>query len=195
MSDISLRCKCGHVVGVADGVSPSEGLRFVCYCEDCRAFARFLDRPDVLDSAGGTDIFQLAPARVKLLSGVDALRCVQLSAQVFRWYADCCRTPLANTAGPSFPIIAISHAFMDHDASGASRDAALGPPLCRLYERSATGPLPTDAPPPPSLRVFIRRGVLLLRWRLRGLHRPNPFFDDRDVPRAQPQMHAAPSFP
>jgi len=183
MSDIALRCKCGHVVGVAENVSPSQVFRFICYCADCRAFARFLDRPDVLDSAGGTEIFQLAPARVKLLAGVDALRCVQFSAKVLRWYADCCRTPLANTAGPSFPLIAISHAFVDR---GVSYDPVLGPPLCRIYERSATGPLPADAPPPPSIRVFMRRSVMLLRWWMRGLHRPNPFFNERYAPRAHP---------
>jgi Family of unknown function (DUF6151) len=51
-----LRCQCGRVSGVATNVSPSTGFRFVCYCKDCQAFARFLDRPDVLDPAGGTDI-------------------------------------------------------------------------------------------------------------------------------------------
>jgi len=49
--------------GVASDVSPSTGLRFVCYCKDCQAFARFLERADVLDPAGGTDIFQMPPAR------------------------------------------------------------------------------------------------------------------------------------
>ena len=56
--DLPLRCKCGHVRGVAVDVSPSTGFRFVCYCGDCQAFARFLRRTDVLDAAGGTDIFQ-----------------------------------------------------------------------------------------------------------------------------------------
>ena len=60
----------GRMRGVARNVSPSTGLRFVCYCKDCQAFARFLDRADVLDPAGGTDIFHMAPGRVKLtLSG------------------------------------------------------------------------------------------------------------------------------
>jgi Family of unknown function (DUF6151) len=49
------------VRGVASDISPSGGLRFVCYCGDCQAFARFLDRADVLDAAGGTDIFHMPP--------------------------------------------------------------------------------------------------------------------------------------
>jgi hypothetical protein len=137
-------------------VSPFDGLRFVCYCKDCQAFARFLERPDVLDPAGGTDIVQMAPGRVKLTAGTNAVRCLRLSDKgVLRRYTDCCRTPIGgNTAAsPRFPLIAIIHSFMVHGAD-SHRDEVLGAPLCRIYERSAVGPLPPDAPPPPSLQVF-----------------------------------------
>jgi hypothetical protein len=190
-SDLALRCRCGHLRGVASGLSPSSGFRFVCYCTDCQAFARFLDRADVLDGAGGTDIFQMPPGRVKLTAGDDdALRCVNLGSRgVFRWYSDCCRTPIANTAGPRFPVIGVIHSFMDHAADGRSRDAVLGPPLCRIFERSATALLPESAPPPPSFGLFARRGPALLGWWLRGLARPSPFFDERTgAPRATPRV-------
>ncbi|MBV8654272.1 MAG: hypothetical protein JO255_22620 [Alphaproteobacteria bacterium] len=177
--DLSLRCRCGHLRGVATDVSPRAGFRFICYCRDCQDFARFLERPDVLDAAGGTDIFQMPPGRLKLTAGTDAVRCLQLSGKVFRWYSDCCRTPIGNTAGPRFPVVGLIHAFMDHDEDGRSGDEALGPPRCRLYERSARGPLPPDAPPPLSLSLVARRTSRLLGWWLRGLGRPNPFFDDR----------------
>jgi hypothetical protein len=169
---------------------PSSGFRFVCYCKHCQAFAAFLDRPDVLDPAGGTDIFQMAPARLKIAAGVDALRCLRLSDKgVLRWYTDCCRTPVANTAAvPRFPILAVIHSFMDHRGHGRSRDEALGPPLCRIYDRSATGPLPQNPPPPPSLGVFGRRARLMLGWWARGLARPSPFFDPRTgAPRSEPR--------
>ena len=120
--DLPLRCQCGHVRGIASDVSPSSGFRFVCYCEDCQAFARFLERLDVLDPAGGTDIFQMPPARVKLSAGTDAVRCLRLSDKgVLRWYADCCRTPIGNTAAsPRFPVIAVIHSFMVHEADGGA---------------------------------------------------------------------------
>jgi hypothetical protein len=168
------------VRGVAREVAPHTGFRFVCYCTDCQALARFLERPDVLDAAGGTDIVHLPTARVTLTAGVEAVRCISFSTKVLRWYADCCRTPLANTAAsPRFPIVALIHAFMDHEAHGRSRDAVLGRPLCRIYGRSAIAPLPPDAPAPPSFGVFMRRAAKLLGWWARGLGRPNPFFDDR----------------
>jgi len=190
-SDLPLRCQCGQVGGIASNVSRSGGFRFVCYCNDCQAFARFLERPDVLDPAGGTDIFQMPPAHVKLTAGADAVRCLRLSdRRVLRWYTDCCRTPIGNTAtSPLFPVIAVVHSFMVHGADGRSRDDVLGLPLCRIYERSAVGPLPSNAPAPPSLGVFAHRASKIFCWWLLGLGRPSPLFDDRtNTPRAVPRI-------
>jgi hypothetical protein len=189
--DLPLGCRCGRVRGVASNVSPSGGFRFVCYCKDCQAFARFLERLDVLDPAGGTDIFQMPPRRVKLTAGTDAVRCLRLSDKgVLRWYTDCCRTPIGNTASsPRFPVIALIHSFMVRGADGRSRDEVLGPPLCRIYERSAVRPLPPNAPAPPSLAVFARRASKIFGWWVRGLGRPSPLFDDRtNAPRAVPRV-------
>jgi len=189
LQDFPLRCRCGHVRGVASKVAPSAGFRIICYCQDCQAFARWLGRPDVLDGAGGTDIFQMPVGRMKLTAGTDAVRCLRLSGKVFRWYTECCRTPIGNTAGPRFPVVGLVHSFMSHDADGRSRDEVLGAPLCRIYERSAIGPLPPDAPPPPSLSLFVLRASRLLGWWLRGLGRPNPFFDDHsNAPLCAPRV-------
>jgi hypothetical protein len=184
--DLPLRCRCGRVKGMAREVSPSAGFRFICYCKDCQVFAHFLERADVLDAAGGTDIFQMPPGRVTLAAGTDAVRCLRLSNKgVLRWYAACCRTAIANTADRTgFPVIGVIHSVMDDAfpenlAVGRSRDEVLGPPLCRIHERSAVGPLPPTAPLPPSFRVFARRGAKLLGWWLRGRHRPSPLFDER----------------
>ena len=88
---------------------------------------------------------------------------LSLSRKVFRWYTDCCRTPIANTvAGPRFPVAALIHSFMDPGSEGRLRDEMLGPPLCRIYERSAIGPLPPTAPARLSLGVFARRALKIL---------------------------------
>jgi hypothetical protein len=130
--DLMLSCRCGHVRGVAQATAPSTGFRFICYCADCQAFARLLERPDVLDAAGGTDIFQMPAGRVKLIAGADAVRCLAFSRKVLRWYADCCHTPLGNSGGPRFPVVALIHSFMRPEDSGRARDDILGPPLCRI---------------------------------------------------------------
>jgi hypothetical protein len=192
-SELPLRCRCGHVRGVAGGVAPSAGFRLICYCKDCQAFARFLERADVLDEAGGTDIFQMPPRRMKITAGMDALRCLRLSDHgVYGWYADCCRTPIGNTYGPRVPMIGVIHSFMDHQADGRSRDVVLGPLLCRIFERSAVGLLPPTAPPPPSFGLFLRRVSRMLAWWVCGLARPHPFFDGRtNAPCSAPRVLTA----
>ena len=189
--DLPLRCQCGRVRGVASNVSSVSGFRFVCYCKDCQVFARFLQRPDVLDAAGGTDIFQMPSGRVKLTAGTDAVQCLRLSEKgVLRWYTNCCRTPIGNTAAtPRFPVIALVHSFMANGAAGRSRDAVLGPPICRIYERSAVASLPPNAPAPPSLGVLARRASRIFGWWATGLGRPSPLFDDRtNAPRTVPRV-------
>jgi hypothetical protein len=91
--DLPLQCRCGHVRGTANEFAPSGGFRLVCYCKDCQRFARFLDRADVLDAAGGTDIVQMPPGRVTLTAGIDAVRSLRFSNKVFRWYSDCLPDP------------------------------------------------------------------------------------------------------
>ncbi len=194
---LPLRCRCGHLRGVAHEVAPSAGFRLVCYCKDCQAFARFLDRADVLDAAGGTDIFQMAPGRVRLTAGADAVRSLRFSNKVFRWYTECCRTPLANTASTArFPVLGLIHSFVSGELHSRSRDEALGPPLCRIHEGSAIAPLPANAPAPASFGVFALRAAKLLGWWARGVGRPNPFFDNRtnaplSIPRALTQSERA----
>ena len=62
-------------------------------------------------------------------------------------------------------------------------------PVCRLFERSAIGPLRRNAPPPPSFGLFAHRGAKLIGWWLRGLGRPNPFFDEHTgAPLAAPRV-------
>src|SRR6202158_3966466 len=129
--DLPLRCRCGRMRGVASNVSPSSGFRFVCYCKDCQAFARFLYRADVLDPAGGTNILQMPPGRVKLTAGTDAVRCLRLSNKVLRWYTECCRTPIANTA--AWPASRSSASFIP---SWTGRPAVV-PGTTRSVRRSA----------------------------------------------------------
>jgi len=189
-SELLLRCRCGRVRGTAQPVSPRDGLHLVCYCRDCRAFARFLEKADILDAAGGTDIFQMPPARLRFDAGSDVLRCMRLSEKgILRWYTDCCRTPIGNTVGPRIPIVGVVNSILGDAVDGRSRDEVLGRRLCRVHERSAVGPLPPSAPPPPSVRLFVPRAFMMLGWWMRGLARPSPFFDERTgAPRVEPRV-------
>ena len=176
---VSLRCSCGRVRGIASDVSPDHGNRVICYCDDCQAFAHFLERADLLDAAGGTDIYQLATGRVLITEGAEALRCVRLSPKgLHRWYTDCCKTPVGNTAS-SAPFIGMPNLFMDHETDGLSRDDALGRPVAFVQARYAIGPVPAEAQPRIKLWVFVRMIRLMLGWWVTGLGSPSPFFDPK----------------
>ena len=174
--DLPLQCRCGTVRAIGRGVTPDVGNHCVCFCDDCQAFARFLGRADkVLDPNGGTDIFQLSPARIEFTGGVDRVACMRLSPKgLARWYASCCNTPIGNTmATPGIPFVGVIRAFVPEPAS-----VALGPIRARVYRQCATGD--KAAIPPnhqPQWRMLLRVIGLLLGWRLRGDHKRSPFFD------------------
>ncbi len=190
MRDVPLRCRCGRVRGVATEVSPANGNRLVCYCDDCQAFARFLEHPGVMNAEGGTDIFQVAPSRIKITEGTEALQCVRLSEKgLFRWYAGCCRTPAGNTFSARVPFVGIIHSFMDHEADGRARDDVLGRPIGLIHGRFALGGLPPNGHRTASLRVVARCGRVMLGWWIAGKGDPSPFFDPRTrAPRIEPRV-------
>ena len=174
--DLPLQCRCGAVRGIAHGVSPAIGNHCVCYCDDCQAFAKFLGRArDVLDPNGGSDIFQVSPARLELTAGVERVACVRLTPKgLARWYTSCCNTPIGNTmATPGIPFVGLIRAFVPEPTG-----AALGSIRARVHRQFATGDraaIPPDNQP--QWRMLLRVIGLMLGWRLRGDHKRSAFFD------------------
>src|ERR1700723_3237916 len=133
-TEVRLRCRCGKVRGVARAVSPEKGSRLVCYCLDCQAFGDFLEQPGAPDVRGGTEVFHTAPARIQITDGASELRCMRLSDKgMYRWYTECCKTPIGNMVSPKLPFIGLIDAFMDHAGDGRSRDEVLGRPRVYLF--------------------------------------------------------------
>ncbi len=173
--DLSLQCRCGAVRAVLRGVAPEIGNHCVCYCKDCQAFAKALDRLDVLDTNGGTDIFQLSQARFEFTQGVDRVACLRLGPKgLARWYASCCNTPIGNTmATRGIPFVGVVRAFLREPAGDA-----LGPIRARGFRESATGDLAAIPPDNQALwSMLVRVFALMISWRLRGDHKRSPFFD------------------
>ncbi|MBW2282359.1 MAG: hypothetical protein JRG76_12200 [Deltaproteobacteria bacterium] len=181
--------------GVARGVSGERGNRLVCYCDDCQSFAYFLERPDeILDAHGGTDIFQMSPARLDLTDGLEHLACMRLRPSgMLRWYADCCRTPIGNTpASRQAPFVGLIHSCSDAP-QGTSRDDVVGPVRARVNARFARGDRARlDAHDRAPLSLIVRFVGLLLWARLRGDQSRSPFFDAQSgEPSARPRVLTA----
>ncbi len=189
-TDVPISCSCGSLRGVARSVSRRSGNRLVCYCDDCQSFAEFLGRADeILDTHGGTDIFQMSPARLEITEGGNRLACVRLTPKgLFRWYADCCKTPIGNTLPTrQVPVIGLIHSCMNTE--GRSRDETLGPVRAGVNGRYATGDrTEINAHDRAPLSVLFRMSRKLLGWRLRGDHNRSPFFDNTGAPTVVPRV-------
>lgn len=184
--NVALRCRCGELEGHL--ASPETALRAVCYCRDCRAYAYFLERaPELLDARGGSDVIATQPRHVRITRGIERLACMSLSDNgLYRWYASCCRTPIANTPrNPKMSYAGVCVACLA--LAPAQVDATFGPATTRIQTASATAPVE-----PTRLRAFTAGLAImreLLRTRLSGQWRENPFFKPgTDTPRAAPRV-------
>lgn len=191
--DLTIRCTCGALQGVARGISPKAGNHAVCYCDDCQAFAHFLGRAaEILDAHGGTEVFQMSPAALSITAGSERLACMRLTDRgLFRWYAGCCNTPIGNTMQTSqLPFVGMVHLCIRPPAEDPTLERALGPVQVWSFRRYAKGDgaaLPADRVPIPLM--VLRLLGSMLKWRLRGDHRRSPFFEPRTgTPIASPRV-------
>ena len=169
-----LRCRCGHLHGSVMPARSSQ--RVVCYCRDCRAFARHLGGNDVLDAQGGTEIVASLPSKLHFGAGSDALACLSLSPRgLLRWYAACCNTPIANT--PRNPKIAYAGLVHTCLAQGTPPlQQSFGPLRMAVNIGSALGPV-RKTPTLATAASLFGLATTLLTARTGGGWRNNPFFD------------------
>jgi hypothetical protein len=185
---LPLRCRCGAVQGSIVDVAPERSTHVICYCDDCQAYIGYLERDDVLDAQGGSEIFQITPAQLRISSGAEQLRCMRLSEKgLLRWYTGCCKTPIANTmASARVPFAGMLVCFVDASADAQLRERALGPIVARAHGRYARGGMPEGAHRRFPLSWMLRIMRLQTRAWLEGKHRPSPFFDAAGAPVSAP---------
>ena len=185
--DIPLKCRCGRITGALEDVSPPVVNRLVCYCQDCQAFAHFLDQDaQVLDVHGGTEIVQMAPSRFHIDQGIDQVACMRLSDNgIFRWYASCCNTPLGNTGGFGMPFVGVIHSCLPKD-NDDQKEAAFGRVRGAVHGRFARGDYDPGGMPLSLIARFLK---LILKGKLTGEQKRSVFFNaENKVPRAAPKV-------
>ena len=167
-----LRCRCGTLQGQVD--TGRVAARAVCHCKDCQAFGHFLG-PGTLGAAGGTEVAATLPAAVRFDAGLEHLACMSLGPRgLYRWYASCCRTPVGTTPrDPRTSYLGLIRACVD--ASPEEMDQALGPVKAHVNTESATAPVTPNGLA--TAGVVAKVGWMLLKARMGGGYRDNPFFD------------------
>jgi hypothetical protein len=173
--ELELSCRCGAVRGRVTRATPHSVNRILCYCDDCQAYVHWLQRADLLNPQGGSDIVQVPPASLRFERGHEHLRALRLSPKgMYRWYASCCNTPVGNTPQPSLPFVGIlAQSFV----GGPGRlETLVGPARGTFMGKFAVGELPAGPARFP-IGVVLRFVTSLLRWRLTGQTWPHPFFE------------------
>ena len=175
---VKLGCKCGQVEGTLE-VHKKDSFHVECMCCDCQVFVDHLKNQHVLESYGGTELFQTYPSYVTITKGIENIACMRLTPNgLLRHHTTCCNTPVGNMmAGPKMPFIGIPTAFMKF-ASDEDKNEILGPVTMRAFGKYANGEPPYDAYDSfpksylPRILYFILKGKFLKRYE------PSPFFKD-----------------
>ena len=170
-------CDCG---AVEIEITPPKGTRALCYCRDCQAFLRHLDRLDLTDHAGGTDLFQTTANSVRITRGDEKLAALRLSSKgPIRWYTSCCSTPMCNTgASRALPLASFTTA-------GFKTQSAIGPVQAHVNLKGATAHVEN---PVGSLRALIVAFLpRALKSLFTGAFRKSPFFDDKGRAKVKPK--------
>jgi len=145
-----------------------------------------LNRADLLDAAGGTEVVPVYPAEIEIVSGREVLQCLRLSPNgIYRWYAGCCNTPVANTK-PGFPWAGVVHRMYSVQDPGYLQ-RTLGPIKSRIKGRFARGTPPSGTAADIDLKGFKTVLPFLLKGMLLGKGKHSPFFQqDGRTPIVQP---------
>ena len=163
----------------------------MCLCDDCQAYVHWLGRANEnLDQNGGTEVFSVAPAHLQITGGFENLNCVRLSQKgMYRWYAGCCKSPVANSMPPpKIPFAGVHRAIFDFGGDERKRGEVMGPIRAKVQGKFGIGPLPPDVFRSTPIGLILRTIGFLLVGAFKKQHRPSPFFDDKGEPKVQPYV-------
>lgn len=104
-----IECDCGKFKAELEHFPANSPGRLVCYCDDCQTYLERLQREDLLDPYGGTQVIPVYPNDFKIQRGQEYLQCNILEQKgLHRWSTTCCNSPVANTKA-KFPWVGIPY--------------------------------------------------------------------------------------
>lgn len=170
-----IQCECGAFQAELTVFPQGSPGRMMCYCDDCQAYLKYLNRADLLDPSGGTEVLPFYPADVKIVSGVDQLRGTQLTPNaVYRWSTKCCNSPVGNTRPGTSWLGIPRNMFTVKDPQ--LLDKTFGGIRARIMGKFATGPVPKGTPDKMNFSAALAVLPFMLKGKLGGKAKPSPFF-------------------
>jgi hypothetical protein len=173
---MDVECDCGSVKGIVQSKN-LKGYRAICLCDDCQAYVHYIQRTDILDANGGTDIIPVMPLHYTFQSGIEHLKCIRLSSKgMFRWYASCCNSPMGNSMSSSaIPYVGVPAHVFAKKYSAEQIEIEFGPIRERIQAKYAKGALPPLSQKKVSF-IFLLRVIKLITFALLiGAGKPFPF--------------------
>jgi len=139
---MNISCDCGKFKASLTAFPKNSPGRLVCYCLACRTYLEKINRKDLLDEYGGTEIIPAYPNEIEITRGKDLLKCNCLKKTgTYRWTTTCCNSPIANTKGV-FPWAGIVYSAYTNEDSAALEK--LGVVRCRVFGRDALKNAPSN---------------------------------------------------
>lgn len=188
IANLPLKCDCGLLTGVIEGVASDRRNRFSCLCDDCQAFAVWLGKKSsILDQDGGTEILPIVPPRLKILTGLEHLKSMKLSPSgMDRWFAGCCKTPIANTANSKMPFAGVIHSIIY--VEGQTREDLMGPLVARIQGKYGKQPLLPGTYKGTPARVMWTMIRFMVPAFLKKQNWPTPFYSIDGSPVVEPYV-------
>jgi len=146
-----------------------------------------IDRQDVLDSYGGTEVIPAYPCEIEIIQGRENLKCNRLTEKgTYRWTTSCCNSPIANTK-VGFPWVGLFHSTyiaINYDALNA-----LGSVKSRIYGRDMLDGSPHRTSNKIGIRDMLAVMPFIIKGKLLKKQRNSPFFEgDNTTPISKPEL-------
>lgn len=177
---MQIQCDCGKFRAELTQFPKNTPGRLICYCDDCQAFLHYLKRADLLDENGGTEIIPAYPADIKIVAGIDVVKCVRLHDKgMYRFFTSCCLTPIANT-DPVRPWVGIiQRMYVTKDPTILARE--LGPVKARIMGKYAKGTPPAGTPQTFDFKGMVTVMPFIIKGKFLGKAKHSPFFDNGEA--------------
>ena len=182
-----IQCDCGKFQAKLNHFPENTPGRIACYCNDCKNYLEKLERKELLDAYGGTEIVPVYPNEFEILQGEDLLICNRLSPNgLNRWSTSCCNSPIGNNM-PKFPWIGLIHSvFKANDPQTLER---LGPIRSRVMGKD----IPSSAPFKVSKKMSLNDALVVLPFIIKGFllskQKSTHFFkEDGTTPIKEPKI-------